>query len=665
MRAAIRLPVTAVVLWAALSVTAGPTTGAAKWDPIDPKELAETTPTIEKDADAEVLLWDVRVTDEMNGRDLQTVFSHHLLIKIFTDRGRDAQSRVEIPLVGSVHVTGIEGRSVRRDGSFTELKKSDIFERSLAKAGGFKVKAISFVLPADTGGIIEYRWREEHEDSTSQNLRLAFSRDIPVRMVRYHLLPLDMSSRGMVLQGQAFHENPTLTFGTEKGTRVVSMQNIPAHRDEPYGPPDWDVQPWMLIYYDYAFPKELDSYWLRTSRGLAAETDKIAAKTTEIQRAAESLQLAGAPLDRRLAALTAWCRAKIKRLDIDTATDADRKGFIGNRSPTAALAAGRGTRWDVLGLFLAMARAAGLDARLATIPARNDVTFDRSMMLRQLLSEVVIAVRDGDGWRFLDPANEYAPDGHLAWTQELEPALVADANAVVWATTPASPPEWSVRSRTATFRLSEDGTLEGDVTAESGGHIGMILKEQDDHLAPAEREAAIRDGLTSRSPGAEVTEVRVENVTDPDKPYVARYHLKVPGYAQRTGSRLFIQPAVFQKGIPPMFPAAERRYPVFFDHAWKEIDRVRIELPAGYVVDVPRAPAAASFPPFGACALNLTRATDGAWIDITREFFFGGGPRLHFPTDTYSLVKRFFDEVAKADAQTLTISKAADSGGRP
>ena len=56
---------------------------------------------------------------------------------------------------------------------------------------------------------------------------------------------------------------------------------------------------------------------------------------------------------------------------------------------------------------------------------------------------------------------------------------------------------------------------------------------------------------------------------------------------------------MFQKGIPPEFPAATRRHPIFFDHAWKEIDRVRIELPAGYELESPDAPAPVALAPVG------------------------------------------------------------------
>jgi hypothetical protein len=419
MRRVIRLSLAAAGLWIALSLTPGSATFAAKWDPVDPKELAATTPVVQKDADAEVLLWDVTVSDQRIGGDVQTVYYHHLRIKIYTDRGREAQSRVDIPLIGSVRVHDVEGRSIKRDGSFTELKSADVFERDLVKAGGFKMRATSFVLPAvETGGIVEYRWREIHDDSLAHNLRLPLSRDIPVQLVKYHIAPLDVDSQLWAMRGQPFHVNSTLKKGEEHNMTVVSMANVEAHSEEPHAPSDWDVRPWVMLFYEYrTATSDPSKFWSDFSKEVASDRKKAVSPTSEIQRATSSLALGNASVDEKLAALVTFCRTKIKRVDLDTVSDAERKGFVENKSATAALAAGRGTADDVITLFVAMARAAGLDARLALLPNRNDVTFNGSWMIKALIRDLVVAVRDGDHWRFVDPTNEYGPAGHLSWVQ--------------------------------------------------------------------------------------------------------------------------------------------------------------------------------------------------------------------------------------------------------
>jgi transglutaminase-like putative cysteine protease len=653
-----------VVLTLGIVSSPGGTGYAAKWDPIDPKELALTSPSVERDADAEALLWDVQVADEFVAHsDLQTVYQHHLRIKIFTDRAREAQSRVDIPHSGSVRIRDVEGRSIKRDGTFVELKGSDVFERDLAKAGGVKVRATSFVLPAvETLGIIEYRWREVHDNVISQDLRLPLSRDIPVQLVKYHIAPLDLSGTTYVMKARSFHAEPTPIVRDGPKFFVTTLANVPAFREEPDAPSEWEVRPWLLVYYaDRTEPAHAAEFWQKYSHDVAVDTRKATAPSDAIRSAAAKLVPATASLDEKIKALVQFCRAKIKRVDVDTISDAERRGFRRNESPTAALASGRGTARDVAELFVAMARALGLDARLALLPSRDDVTFDPSLLLPQLFGQIVIAVAEGGKWRFLDPSNEYEVDGHLEWSQEGLPVLIPDEGAVIAGRTPCSPPEFSTRSRTATLTLLEDGTIEGDVTTEFSGHLDAVLKEQDDHLAAAEREESLKDLLAERLPGIEMTNLRISNVTELGEPYTNSYHFRIPGYAQRTGSRIFFQPAVFQKGVPARFSSPQRRYPLWFDHAWRDVDRIRIALPPGYELEAADAPRDVSFGRVGGCTTDLKRTPDGRAIEMTRTFFFGGDERLAYPATSYVALKMFFDEVYTSDARTLTLRKSAAS----
>ncbi|HLE63650.1 MAG TPA: DUF3857 domain-containing protein, partial [Pyrinomonadaceae bacterium] len=135
------------------------------WLPIDPSELALKTPVVEKDADAEALFWEVRVADELDGSDPRTVLRHYVRIKVFTERGRESQSQIDIPYLGNWSIKDIAARTIKPDGSIVEVKKEDILERVIVKDGGMKVKAKSFALPAvGPGSIIEYRWREVRND---------------------------------------------------------------------------------------------------------------------------------------------------------------------------------------------------------------------------------------------------------------------------------------------------------------------------------------------------------------------------------------------------------------------------------------------------------------------------------------------------------------------
>ena len=131
---------------------------ADDWKPIDPTDLALKAPLVEKDADAEAIFWEVRVDDSVLE---ELSLKNYVRIKVFTDRGKESQSKVDLPYAGSNRIKDIAARVIKADGSIIELKKEDVLERTIVKANGVKVKAKSFALPGvEPGAIVEYRWRE-------------------------------------------------------------------------------------------------------------------------------------------------------------------------------------------------------------------------------------------------------------------------------------------------------------------------------------------------------------------------------------------------------------------------------------------------------------------------------------------------------------------------
>jgi hypothetical protein len=149
-------------------------------------------------------------------------------------------------------------------------------------------------------------------------------------------------------------------------------------------------------------------------------------------------------------------------------------------------------------------------------------------------------------------------------------------------------------------------------------------------------------------------------VTDPIKPFVCSYHVSIPGYAQRTGKRLFVQPAFFQYGEKARFPTSERRHPIYFNYAWSEEDTVTIELPAGFTLDSNEAPEPLTADNGSKVQVSRYDAKvevikDGRGIKYNRSFVFGAGGNILFPTKSYAQLKQVFDAIHQRDSHTLTL----------
>lgn len=641
----------------ALLLVAGaePSVRSSSWKPVDPAELALAAPKIDPAADVEILLWEVRITNEQEGGEIRSNHEQYLRVKIFTDRGRDAFARVDIPYLGHVRVSGVEARAVKPDGTTTELNEADVHERDIVRAGGVKVKAVSFGLPGvERGGIVEFRWRESRKDELL-NYRLPFAREYPAHRVLYRVKPLPLKEWRVQLQPFRGRFDPLREDGDYY---VISASGVPAFREEPHSPPQWDLRPWVLVCYTGRTAKtDAREFWTALSRAWWDESEKLTTPTPGIRAAAREAVTAAGSLDAKVSALLKEARARIRRTDVSPASTGEEKKQKAAKHAGEAFERGEGTGLDLANVFVAMARAVDLDARLAFGSSRDDIPFDARLMLTNFLVHRLVAVRDGSSWRFLDPANHFDPSGRLRWTQEGEAALIPDKETLTTVLTPGSGPEWSVLRRTAKLALAEDGTLEGDMRCEYHGHLGLALKDEQRALSEEERSRRLRELLAGRLPSAELTQVAIDHAADAEGPYTQRYHMRVPGYAQRTGSRLFLQPSVFEKNAPPEFPSATRVNQLWFEHPWSEHDEVSISLPPGFALESPDAPRDTALVGIGRLSAKLTRAPDDSRIDFIRDFVFGEGRQLTFQPAGYAPIKAFFDSVQKHSEHALTLRR--------
>lgn len=631
------------------------------WRPVEPEELALKAPKVEKDADAEVLFWDVHVSYELQSDYPQTVLMHYLRIKVFTERGRDQQSTVSIPYMGKTHISDISGHTIKPDGTVLDLKRDAVFDKDVIKAGGLKVKSKSFAMPGvEPGSIIEYRWKEVHSEQIANYLRLYFQRDIPVEQVTYHLKPLVHWAFPYGLRTASFQANPSRLIKESDGYYATSQTNVPAYRPEPDMPPEDQVRSWMLIYYSEDKKLEPEKYWREVGRETYTRVKPLLKVNGDVKRiSAEVIGDASTP-EQKIEKLFRYCRTNLKNLYAEGTSAEERLDAKVNKSPADTLKQGAGTSRDINLAFAALATAAGFDARYAKMADRGDAFFDQRFPDDYFLRTYNIAVRVGDNWKFFDPGSSQIPFGMLRWQEEGVSALVTDPKDPVFVTTPQTPAEKSLQKRTGLFKLDADGTLEGEVKVTFTGHEAISRRAYRVGESAAERENQLTEELKQRFGAVEITNVAFDNVDKIDEPLVYRYHIKVPGYAQRTGKRLFLQMGYFERNFAPRFPNAQRRYDVYFPHPWSEQDTVSVQLPDGYELDHAEAPHNFTFGEVGGYEVSVGLTPDHRLI-YQRKLTMGKGGQVLYPQKVYPALKSVFDRVHEEDAHTITLKQSGPS----
>ena len=631
------------------------------WRPVDPAELALKTSVVEKDADAEALFWEVRVDD---GDVNELVFSNYVRVKVFTERGKESQSQIDLPYFGSSKIKDISARTIKPDGSIVELNKDDVHERTIVKASGLKLKAKSFAMPGvEPGAIIEYRWREVQGDSDANYVDLQFQRDIPVRSVSYMVRPYTgPDARGLAYK--EFHMPQGAKFEKAKnGFYSVSMTNVPAFHEEPRMPPEDEVRSWILLFYNSSGVQPA-KFWGDIGRRLYEATKDDMKVNDDVRRKATEIIGDAKDPDAKLQRLYEFCQTKIRNLSRDYSITSEERSKLAKdiKSPADTLKKGMGRGGNIDNLFAALVNAAGFEAHMAFSGNRQNYFLDENFPNAYFLlrGSSFIAVKLGETWKFFSPAETYTPFGMLGWREEGQKALVADKDPT-WVKTPMSAPDKSLQKSIGKFRLLEDGTLEGDARIEYTGQFAIDKKMDNEDDSAVQREETLRNEIKSRMSTAEISDIKIENVTDPLKPFVYSFHIKVPGYAQRTGKRLFLQPSFFKHGIGPMFKAADRKHPVYFHYPWSERDEIEIELPAGFALDSADKPGPFSAGNISKYNIDMGTTNNGRTLIMRREFFFGGGDNIMFPGTSYSQLKAVFDRLSESDEHTITLKQAGSS----
>ncbi|MFN0279084.1 MAG: DUF3857 and transglutaminase domain-containing protein [Pyrinomonadaceae bacterium] len=623
-----------------------------EWRLVTPEEMAMKVPKVEPDADAEAIFWEVRLDDKS---DSKLTYSHYVRVKIFTERGRERFSKMDIPFAKGKKVEGVMARVIKPDGTMIELKPEDIFEREIAKADKKKVLAKSFAVPGiEPGVIVEYRYTEKIEGDSASGERLYFQRDIPMQKVVYYVRP----HADTTLSFHPYNMEDTRFLEGKKGFRVGTMTDVPALKEEPYMPPDSEVRRW--VYLRYVGLATLFQ-WSFVSGGWTEELKKRSKPNKEVKAKAAELTAGVQSDEEKVRRIYDFVQKNIKNVHFDPSYDEKQIKKLDVKDADDALKKGMGNSYAIDMLFASLARASGFETNVILAADRSDIFFEpRRYPFPNFIGMSGVAVKIGNEWRYFDPCTPYHPFGQMEWQKENMDAMLIGDGGYVWKKIPVAAYESSSAKRTAKLNLSADGSLEGTVRIEYNGHQALSRRRDQFRDSQSKREENIKEDVTDRIGSAEISGLTIENFDDSSKPLVYNFTVKVPNYAQKAGKRLIVQPGFFEYGSSPVFSSATRKYAISFPYPLSESDEIDIQLPNGFEIDAADAPEELFDPSrIGGLKITMGIARSSNVLKYKREFHFGGGGKILFPASVYAPLKNLFDAFHKADSHAVSIKQSA------
>ena len=646
-----------------------------KWDPISPEDMALTECKAYPGAPAEYLFERVTMESDDNRYRLsdpsgnlrrlavkegQNWVDSYRRIKIYNLQGVQQASLLNIEYLTTEKASNIYARVTKPDGRTVDYDGDAFSESVIAKADGRKwMRRVLAVPDLSIGDIVEFKWSQVVFAPAYSYWWGYCQEDQPIRDYVF-----DVKSSANDYEIATFNTSKAELKKIDRGHLRLEIRDIPPYKEEAYMPPERDVRDWLMLFYtgeemrSVSQKKLMDnlcSYWADDFHLVSRSNSAIKAKAVELTKGIEGV-------DGKLRALYEFCQNNITNLNYFDSPElqavkkklADKDQDDQTAGETLKLKTGYGNHINAL--FAAMAQSVGFDVRLVKCASRAetlDVKGERGWLF---MNDKMIAVRCGEAWRFFCPGDYYVPYGLLHYLNEGVTALVCDDSKVIYQQTPIAPASQSVVSRVGHFTLDTEGTLEGDVEVSMGGHVGAVKKGAWNDKTQEEIDKLYRESVSERLPSAEITELKWENLRLPGAPLIARYKVKIPGYAEVAGSRIILTPSFFEHGSESVFKTDTRKYPILFKYPRAEHDEVEIILPEGYTLDSGSAPAnVGDLATALGVQYKLGYRGKSRLLSYTRDFALGGNGLIVFKQENYTALKAVFDVIKKSDEHSIVL----------
>lgn len=660
------------------------------WKPVAPDELAATKPSIEPDAPGEILFRDM----EIDEREYPTLCrtTEYVRLKIFRPEQIERLTRFSFRERASTREFEFQARLVLPDGSIREFGEDAMRERTLARRGGGrtfldrlidgdggtkeKFLAISGI---EAGAILEYRLVRDFSGSIlAHGLQ---STELPIRQARLFYRP----ARSADYQMGFFVLNTTIgaakvSENPKDRSITITATNLPTLASEPFQGPVRDRA--LLLWLTYN-PKRVTVGTRGRSPNLKVEAKKdgpwspiaghlhvlavgMTEETARVKKTAKEIAAAaGSP------------RATAERIH---AFVRERAVAFANRPKP-----GPGLRtavepapyldevidWqanaeryeinaqDFFWLALGLSRAAGLECYAAVLPDRTGMRFDRALVSRNQLPALALATKLDGVWHFSMPQlTEPCAFGCLPFPFEGQVALLGKPGPEEFVGVPYRAADESVSGTTGEFTVEADGALEGRLVRQFTGHLATMIRGKLKDEARKSRSDRLKEFLVSDTGLAEITVEEIQNLDDVEKPVIAKFRARHPGFAVTAGGRLICPTFPTQLNATTPFPTETRHGAIYFPFAWKETEQFTIAFPAGYQPE--SIPAQRPLRHGGVLAYASLAQFDAAKrvLHVRREMKVDD---WLFERDQYPQIKRWFDLVLAADRrEAVLVQKPAD-----
>jgi len=450
------------------------------------------------------------------------------------------------------------------------------------------VKLYTVSMPAlEPGAIIDWQMTIRDKETAPEELRAGlstiwhFAWEIPVQRSR---LAVEVPE-GTDLRWQARGIEIEPIVQTAPGTVVYEFTetDIPAITYEPYMPDLRALSPLVVVStYDSwdgiaAWYAELAEDRYQTSSELLAKVDEL---TSGIQTPSE-----------KISAIYDFVARDVRYVALEFGLG----GYQPHPAPEV-FANRYGDCKDQATLLITMLRAAGFEAYPVLLLVGDGLDADFGLLpTPHMFNHVIAAVRQGDGWLFLDPTCDLCTADYLPDPDRAKHGLLVvgdgDRPGLQVVTDPFHPGDNFVESRVQAV-LSAGGDLKATASISTGGFDSVWYRSILLSYRPGERRKVFEQLLNYTVPGGRLVSFDHSDLEDTHKPVEITEEFEKDGFAQKAGTVMLL-PIPYPAQVPfPDYLAdqvgqQERIHPLI---TWPERIEVHVQIavPEGLKVQLPQ-----------------------------------------------------------------------------
>jgi len=572
-------------------------------------------------------------------------------IKVLTEKGKELAT-VTLPYEHGIDsVTQIDGRTIHADGTVVPLtaKPSDLMA---FKTTNFQENAIVFTLPSvEVGSILEYRLKLQRDP---------YWRFLPSWQIQkpYFIHKAHYSFRlgdyvNMMYSTYVGPGGPGVQ--NKKNVCSLDITDVPPEPSDDWMPPINTLR-WRVEFFSNTGATTGKEYWENQGKSWAEWVKEFTRPSGKIKDAAASIVDPGDSEEQKAQKIytavmklenTAFTRRKSR-------AERKKEKLKDIKKAEDVWTQQAGSDDEIALLYVALARAAGLQVQPMKVVDRNRAMFDRTFLSTYQLDDFVVMLQLNGQKIYLDPGQKMCPFRSLHWKHTWASGFLFSEKTAEIATTTGIPYKDSSVKRVADLNIDETGGLKGVVrfgmTGPNALHWRQLALENDEDEVKKQFSESLRASLPE---GVQADFDHFQALDNPSSDLVAVVNIS-GNIGSATGKRFFLPGLFFQSRSRHPFIAQDKRtIPIDVHFPELDQDEVTYHLPPGFAVEsMPQDPNT-SWPEHALLKIHSSGRDGSVTVQRTLAYNF----TLLDPKE-YPNLHDFYQKVATADQQQLVLTRS-------